>query len=171
VLAEHGLITVTGGKLTTFRRIARDTLAHAQDRLPRGWKAADDKVILPISEPPGNMDRLPVAVRQRLLAAFGTDLELLIDSAGVDELRVIPGTASVLAELRWAVRSEQVQHLDDLLLRRTRLGLTQHDGGTALLPNLRGILRDEAGWDDETWQREVQRYSELIKRCYSVPYE
>lgn len=170
VLQEHGLISVTGGKLTTFRRIARDTLGHAKAHLP-AWRAADDAVILPAAVPPGSLGRLPGEARQRLLGAFGARLEALIATAAEGDLQLIPGTASVPAELRWAVANEQVQHLDDLLLRRTRLGLTQRGGAAGLLPLVQPIVQQALGWDDARWHAEVERYQCLIARCYSVPHE
>lgn len=170
VLHEHGLISVTGGKLTTFRRIARDTLAHAKAQLPH-WQAADAAVILPRVPEPPTSKRLPSPVRQRLLGAFGAKLSSLITEADGSELALIPGTTTTRAELRWALNHEQVQHLDDLLLRRTRLGLTQAAGAAHLLPGLRAMVQSALGWDDDRWADEENRYRQLITRYYSVPHE
>lgn len=170
VLHEHGLISVTGGKLTTFRRIARDTLKHARTQLPM-WSPARDNVILPALCAPLNLGALPAETRQRLLGAFGGDLKRLITDARPNELAVIPGTTTTMAELRWAVARELVIHIDDLLLRRTRLGLTQSKGAAHLLPSLQPIFAEELGWDAARWQAEVERYQALIARCYGIPHE
>jgi ferric-dicitrate binding protein FerR (iron transport regulator) len=74
-----------------------------------------------------------------------------------------------LAELRWAARSEQVCHLDDLLLRRTRLGLLMPQGGASIFPALQRICQQELGWTAERWNSEQTRYQELWRRCYSLP--
>ncbi|MGD8626361.1 MAG: glycerol-3-phosphate dehydrogenase C-terminal domain-containing protein, partial [Anaerolineae bacterium] len=88
-----------------------------------------------------------------------------------------PGTQTLWAELRWAARAEGVVHLDDLLLRRVRLGhllprggrdlLPQ--GGHDLLPQLRAICQPELGWDDARWQAEEAAYLALWRDHYSLP--
>ena len=74
-----------------------------------------------------------------------------------------------MAELRWACRSEEVVHLDDLLLRRTRLGLLLRNGAEELLPRLQAFTREELGWSQTRWDQEVSAYRLLIARCYSTP--
>ncbi|MCY1381556.1 hypothetical protein D9M69_694760 [compost metagenome] len=60
-------------------------------------------------------------------------------------------------------------HLDDLLLRRTRLGLLLPDGARAELPRIRALCQPLLGWDDERWVREEADYLALWRRCYSLP--
>jgi glycerol-3-phosphate dehydrogenase len=168
VLHEAGLISVTGGKLTTFRRIARDTLQHARAKLP-GWRPVFDDEILPESAAPANLARTPSAHHARLRSAFGSDLAALIDAASDDDLALMPGTRTLPAELLWSARHEQVLHLDDLLLRRTRLGLTQRGGAVHLLPALKDKLCAALVWDDARWDTELIRYQGIIARCYSLP--
>jgi glycerol-3-phosphate dehydrogenase len=170
VLNEHGLISVTGGKLTTFRRIAQDTLKHAASRLPN-LRAASDDSIIPRAPAPPALQRLPIHLHARLCGCYGARLGALLDATNDDELALIPGTAMLQAELRWAARHEQVMHLDDLLLRRTRLGLTLRDGAATLLPTLQTMLTEELGWNNDRWQQELSDYHALIKRCYSLPME
>jgi glycerol-3-phosphate dehydrogenase len=62
-----------------------------------------------------------------------------------------------------------VVHLDDLLLRRTHLGLLSHEGARAQLDAVRVPCQRLLGWDDARWRREVERYNEIIERYYSVP--
>jgi len=73
------------------------------------------------------------------------------------------------AELRWAARDEGVVHLDDLLLRRVRLGLLLRQGGEAYLPAIRTICQSELGWDDARWQAEAAAYRALWKAHYGLP--
>jgi glycerol-3-phosphate dehydrogenase len=62
-----------------------------------------------------------------------------------------------------------VTHLDDLLLRRIRLGLLLPDGARDLLPAVGRICRAELGWDDARWEREANEYLRTWRVCYSVP--
>ena len=107
--------------------------------------------------------------RRRLLGRYGAQAPRLVAAAQPGELEPIPGTHTLWAELRWAARSEQVCHLDDLLLRRTRLGLLLPQGGAAIFPALQRICQQELGWTAERWQSEQTRYQELWRRCYSLP--
>lgn len=167
---EAGLLTVTGGKLTTFRRIALDALTVARAQLPEMPEPRGDMPVLnPVNVPLPNGQALTQAQRRRLLGRYGAAAPALVRAAHPGELTPIPGTATLWAELRWAARSEGVAHLEDLLLRRTRLGLLLPQGGAALLEDIRRICQPELGWDDARWDAEAAAYQELWKRCYSLP--
>jgi glycerol-3-phosphate dehydrogenase len=166
---NHGLITVTGGKLTTFRLIALDVLKAARRYLPE-IDARDTHA--PIFRSIGLIrTELPVATLQRLKGRFGFLADRFLAEARPGELAVIPQVDTLWAELRWAVRHEQVQHLDDLLLRRTRLGLLLPEGGAAIFPRVAHICQEELGWSEERWRQELQRYCMLWQRHYGVPGE
>ncbi len=62
----------------------------------------------------------------------------------------------------------RVLHLDDLLLRRVRLGLLLPNGGLDQMPRIRGIVQPELGWEDARWESEVAAYRELWKSSYSI---
>jgi glycerol-3-phosphate dehydrogenase len=79
------------------------------------------------------------------------------------------GTPVTAAELRWAARSEGVHHLDDLLLRRVRLGLLLPAGGAEVFPLVRHICQQELSWTDRRWDDEQASYTALIDRSHSVP--
>lgn len=170
VWEEEGLLTVTGGKLTTFRLIALDALRAARRRLP-GMPRPDRRlpvldrvdVELPAARP------LDEAQRRRLLGRYGAEAPALVGAAGPGELEPIPGTQTLWAELRWAARAEGVGHLDDLLLRRVRLGLLLEEGGRAILPRVRAIVQPELGWSDARWEAEEAAYLGLWRRAYFLP--
>jgi glycerol-3-phosphate dehydrogenase len=109
------------------------------------------------------------AARRRLLGRYGADAPTLVAAAQPGELEVIPGTTTLWAELRWAARAEAVVHLDDLLLRRVRLGLLLPEGGAAIMSRIRWICQGELGWDDARWAAEEAAYRALWQRCYSLP--
>ena len=167
---ENGLLTVTGGKLTTFRIIAHDVLEAARHRLPDLPPLDKDMPVLnPIDMTLPHADKLDEQTHQRLLGRYGADAPALINAAQPDELEAIPGTPYLWAELRWAARSEQVVHLDDLLLRRVRLGLLLQNGGAAQMSRIRTICQPELGWDDACWEEEEAAYLERCRRQYGLP--
>ncbi len=168
VWEEEGLLTVTGGKLTTFRLIALDALRAVRHRLPALPVLDEQQPVL------NTVDMtLPAAltepVRRRLLGRYGADAATVVQAAQPGELEPLPGTRTLWAELRFAAASEGVIHLDDLLLRRVRVGLLLPEGGAPLLPQVRAICQPALGWDDERWQAEEQAYRTLWQRCYSLP--
>jgi glycerol-3-phosphate dehydrogenase len=171
VWEEAGLLTITGGKLTTFRLIAVDALRAARHRLPAMREPRHDLPVLDavdegVIDAGAGLDR---TVRRRLLGRYGAHAGALVRAAQPGELEPIPDVGALWAELRWAARAEAVVHLDDLLLRRVRLGLLLPHGGQALLPRIRAICQPELGWDDATWQAEEEAYLALWQQHYSLP--
>ncbi|HEX2531335.1 MAG TPA: FAD-dependent oxidoreductase, partial [Burkholderiaceae bacterium] len=169
VWLEDGLLTVAGGKLTTFRLIALDALKRAAPLLP-DWH--EQPRIAPIFSPPPPLPydaRLGTLQRQRLAGRHGRHAPALLAAAQRGELETIPGTLTLWAELRWAARAEAVMRLEDLLLRRTRLGLQLRGGGAELLPRIRAICQPELGWNDARWEAEQAAYLALWQRCHCVP--
>jgi glycerol-3-phosphate dehydrogenase len=171
ILNEQGLITVTGGKLTTFRTTAIAALGAAAEAIP-GLKVADGGSPLfmaPAAATAEALGDLPADLRERWLARYGDDAAAVKGCAAPDEVQTIRHTGASWAELRFACRSEDVVHLDDLLLRRTRVGLLLRNGAEELLPRVRRIAREELGWGEARWDEEVADYRELIARCYAIP--
>lgn len=165
---ETGLISVFGGKLTTFRAMAREVLRHAERCLPLLKHSRPGAVLEPVA-PPGRPDEWPETIYRRMLGRYGDRLATLVECAAPGELALIPETQTPWAELRYACRYEAVIHLDDLLLRRTRLGLLRRRGGEGLLPGIKPIARSELGWDEGRWRQEVDRYTGIIRDFYSMP--
>lgn len=172
VWEENGLLTVTGGKLTTFRLIALDALNAVRDRLPHLPPTNGEVPVLNRVdvELPG-AEHLDEAALRRLLGRYAAEAPALVAAAEPGELEAIPGTRTLWAELRWAARAEAVVHLDDLMLRRLRLGHLLPQGGTSALPQIRAICQPELGWPDARWEAEKEAYLELYHRSYSLPEE
>jgi len=167
---EEGLLTITGGKLTTFRVIALDALQAVQATLgPLPALTRDQAIFSPISKVPALPSGMSQTTLAILLGRYGNKTQALLDAAQPGELESIPGSRRLWAELRWAAMHEDVHFLADLMLRRTRLAVLLADGGAAILPRVRSICQPLLGWDDAHWQQEDAAYLELVKRCYSLP--
>ncbi|MGQ9556832.1 MAG: glycerol-3-phosphate dehydrogenase/oxidase [Desulfurispora sp.] len=154
---ESGLITVTGGKLTTFRLMAQKALAMA------GIRAAGVPGRLATGK--GETEAIPSA-RLDLPRIFWNGATTG-GAGGPDDL--IAGTPYTWRELAHVAAREMVVHLDDLLLRRLRLGILLPDGGAALLPVIKERVLALLGWNEDRWQEEVNRYLKLRQSAYSLP--
>ena len=177
VWLDNNLVTVSGGKLTTFRLIALDVLKVCQKVLELDESATQDNASYSSqvfsNKIPTNpkFTTLPKPLQQRLQGFYGLQLDALLALAHDDDLAYVPDSNTIWAEIRFAARSEQVIHLDDLLLRRTRLGLIlPHGAMTPLISErLKQICQQELGWDEQKWQQEVERYTQLWQRYYHLP--
>lgn len=145
VWENNGVITVSGGKLTTFRLIALDALLaadlidaadHKANQAPR------DKQFTAQVSPPHKLGQ---------------------------PLAPVPEDKALLEQLDWVLQNEMVAHLDDLLLRRTRVGNLRADGGTSVFDALRPLCETHLGWDAQRWQDEVTRYQEIRAQYYGIP--
>ena len=167
---ENGMLTVTGGKLTTFRLMAREALRLIRKRLPgnptfpknhRLLNPVDREILL-------SPDVLSSTMRLRLFGRYGSQTPNLVEAARPGEFESVEGSAATWAELRWAARSEGALHLDDLLLRRVRLGILLPEGGLKIMDQIRSIVQPEMNWDDPTWQSELSQYTRLWHDSYSI---
>jgi glycerol-3-phosphate dehydrogenase len=147
VWTQDGIVCVAGGKLTTFRLIALDAL-HAAGLIDKQDLASARKT----------KERL-----FRQTVAFPEGLGRPLDP-------VAQGGA-LLAAIDWALENEMVAHLDDLLLRRVRIGNTMPEGARELLPQIRPLCQRRLGWHDALWQKEEARYLEIVTRFYGLPGE
>lgn len=153
-----GWIGITGGKLTTFRLTARQVLHLAARQLPALAPRAETPLA---SATPADSER----VRARYGSAY---VDWLSRSPWAGDRDGIAGTPYTWGELRWAARREAVLHLDDLLLRRTRIGLLLPQGGAALLDRVAAVCREELGWDSAQWAHQRSRYLELWRLRHAI---
>jgi glycerol-3-phosphate dehydrogenase len=119
----------------------------------------------------GELDYLMAALRFQFPQLDLIESDIIATYAGV---RPIIGsghgdTETLWAELRWAARAEAVERLEDLLLRRTRLGLQLRGGGAETMVRIRAICQAELGWSDARWDSGQAAYLALWNTHYSLP--
>jgi glycerol-3-phosphate dehydrogenase len=162
---EDGLITITGGKYTTFRVMSRQTMDRVLARLGKPETATHEHIFNPLPDLSSfSLEPLTLAY---LAGRHGNETAQLLAAAKQGELEPIEQLPNVWGELRWAAREEGVEHLDDLLLRRVRLGLLLPSGGHDFLGRIRAVVQPELAWSDERWQQEEAAYLETWQRYYS----
>ncbi|HVL27086.1 MAG TPA: glycerol-3-phosphate dehydrogenase/oxidase [Acidimicrobiales bacterium] len=151
-----GMVTVVGGKLTTYRRMASDAVDVACARL--GVRAASRTTRLPLR---GAGLRRPDGVDERLWRRYGTEAAAVQALARAEPglaAPLVPGLAYLRAEAVWAVREEMALTLDDVLSRRTRATILDAGAAAAAGPAVAALLAPELGWSEQESRRQVAAY-------------
>jgi len=164
---EPGCVTLAGGKLTTFRPQALEVLKVCAQMIGREISDDGAPVFAKVAGQP--IAGLNGSQWRRLAGRHGRDLPrlaLLVEQLGH---ATVGASDTLWAELAFACDAELVLHLDDLLLRRTRIGLLLAQGAQEYLPAIRRLCQPRLGWDDQRWQAEEQRYRVLWQRHHGLP--
>ena len=132
------VLSVVGGKLTTYRAMAEETVDAVVERLGRGApRSMTARLPLVGAAPPAALHR--VAAPARLVARYGTEAPV-VEALGPG--LVMADRSETVGELRFAVRHEGARSVADLLDRRTRIGLVPADRARAV-PEAERILAEE----------------------------
>jgi len=165
-VSESGVITITGGKLTTYRRMAADTVDQAARVLGRRTRCRTKKVAIIGSEgydaPPETMEP---SLHEHLAGRYGTESQSVLDLVAADhELgeALVPGLPYLRAEAVHAVRHEMTRTLDDVLSRRTRARLLARDASAAAAESVALLIGPELGWSADESARQVEAYRAAV---------
>ncbi len=171
-----GLVLVAGGKLTTYRVMAKDAVDHAirdfratpasiTDRVPLmgawGFEARTNQRVS-ISRSSG----LDVGVVDHLLGRYGglVDEVLALIDARPDLGEPLEGAEHYLrAEVLYAVTHEGARHLDDVLARRTRVSIETFDRGITAARPAAELMAEALGWDEAQVADEVDHYLRRVE--------
>ena len=162
--AASGMLTITGGKLTTWRRMAKLTVDRLVERDSREAPCRTHEIPLgqaiAVEDLP-RVEGVPEKSYAALAGRYGYAAREVLALAGErGELAqpIVPGLPDLLAEVALAARREQARSIGDVLLRRTRLGLlAAHE-----LPveRVADVLARELSWSPERTARELERFAE-----------
>ena len=171
------MLTITGGKLTTWRRMAKQTVDRLVERegreapchtaeIPLGMEARAEDLEAP--EGVGEESISQLAFR------YGHAARAVLDLAWKDPklaAPIVPGRPDLLAEVAIAARLEQARSVADVLLRRTRLGMLaapQLRDADSVRP-VAEVLGAELGWSRRQVKREAEAWPEAAARRASTP--
>ncbi|HWB66022.1 MAG TPA: glycerol-3-phosphate dehydrogenase/oxidase [Mycobacteriales bacterium] len=170
--SPRGMVSVAGGKYTTYRVMARDAVDAAVEDLGRhtppcvtehiplvgadGYHALANQI-----ESLATEVGLPRWRVDHLLRRYGALIDEVLAPAADDPTLLEPVPAAgdyLMAEIRYAATHEGALHLDDVMTRRTRISIeTSHRGVESANP-VADLLAAVLGWDDDTRNREVTAY-------------
>jgi glycerol-3-phosphate dehydrogenase len=167
---SSGLITITGGKLTTWRRMAKMAVDRLVERDGRTAPCRTHEIPLGLPIDHTRLPRVegvPDDSYEAMASRYGHSAEKLLQTAGErGELAqpIVPGLPDLLAEAPFAARYEQARSVGDVLLRRTRLGLLAGREvcaeGHELPRRVARALAPELGWEPRRVEQEVERFAE-----------
>ena len=172
-----GLVVIAGGKLTTYRVMARDAVDVAAESLTGAVRdSITDRVpLLGASGFEGRTNQrvalarstgLPIARIDHLLGRFGglIDEVLALIEQRPELGEALTGADGYLAaEVVYAVTHEGARHLDDVLCRRTRISIETFDRGTTSARPAAVLMGAELGWDEERLEEEVDHYLRRVE--------
>ena len=165
-----GMVTVTGGKLTTYRRMAQDVVdhvarargdrvTHVTEHMPlegaMGWQQAAEAVAA--AAPRYNLQPDTVARLGLYGAAARRILDLLAEDVSL-AARLVPDLPYIMAEVAYACRYEMAARLDDVLARRLHVNFEDRARGAGAAPVVAAHMARELGWDDTETERQVAAY-------------
>lgn len=176
-----GLVSVAGGKLTTFRATGQRIVDRLLRRLPRERRAAAGPSRT--ADTPLRVDAFDRAELEATLAGrfgvaperaeylvrtWGLDAEKLLAEAPAALRRPIGRSRYSLAEIAWSWRTECPAGLCDLLERRLRLAIFAVGQGIAELEEIAAVAADVAGWDAEQRRAEAAAYLDAVQTRYQI---
>ncbi|HEX3158902.1 MAG TPA: glycerol-3-phosphate dehydrogenase [Gemmatimonadaceae bacterium] len=177
------LLTVTGGKLTTYRAMAADVVDGVVHELRRHAKEVTSHRV-PL--PGGDLGSLEgeralattatgdAAVGERLVHAYGSRWRRVWALAAADHAlagRLSPGLPYLKAEVVHAATREMACTLGDVLLRRTHLGFEARDHGESALRATTALLADALHWPLKVRRAQVAAYRAEVRRVFGVENE
>jgi len=162
------MITITGGKLTTWRRMAKLAVDRLVERDGRVAPCRTEEIPLGLAVDPASLpevEGVPEGSYAALAGRYGHAAhEVLRTASERGELAqpIVAGLPDLLAEVPFAARHEQARSVGDVLLRRTRLGLLAakqlRASDSEAVARVARALGDELGWDERRVALELERF-------------
>jgi len=159
LVSESGLITVTGGKWTTYRKMGEDVVDQAEmvantDTLPCQTKS--------LQVHGWTRSRIP----EKNLALYGSDAaeirQFIVDDPDNGDL-LHPNLPYQVAEVKWHARQEMARTVEDVLSRRTRALLLDAKASIEAAPKVAALLAGELNLDNSWEQEQISEYTKLAK--------
>lgn len=173
-----GLVSITGGKLTTYRRMAAETVDRALRERPGHFPASSTEQVpvAGVSELDDARRSVPATVRAldlpdatgvHLLATYGAgarDVLTLVETDATLGQIVAPGLPYIAAEVVYGVRHDAALTIGDVLRRRTRIVLEDRTQGRAVAPRVAELMAAELGWSTEQRAQALADYEHEAAR-------
>jgi glycerol-3-phosphate dehydrogenase len=162
-VSDSGVVTITGGKLTTYREMAADAVDAVLERLRAdgrdGFARRSRTKHLPLRGADG-YDAM-AAEHPHLADRYGGEARILLAMVERDAALgepLVDGLPYLRAEALYAARYEMARSVDDILSRRTRARLLAREASSAAAADVAAIVADELGWSADDQAAQVADY-------------
>ncbi|MEO6521862.1 MAG: glycerol-3-phosphate dehydrogenase/oxidase [Mucilaginibacter sp.] len=165
IVSASGLITITGGKWTTYRKMAEDVVDKA---IEVGGLSAVKCISKNIS-----IHGAATGLMGDPLAVYGSDAQEIRKLTAADpNLKeiVLDGHATIKAEVVWAVRNEMARTIEDVLARRLRILFLDARAAILMAPTVAYIMALELGYNKDWETRQVTQFTTLANQYLLEPY-
>jgi glycerol-3-phosphate dehydrogenase len=179
--SASGLVSVAGGKLTTFRAMGEAAMDRVVRLLPAERRRAagpsttaalalreDTFVRAELEQELRRRFTLSPRVAEHLVTAWGGDATALVEAAPEELRKPIGKSRYLFAEIPWAIAHECPATLCDVLERRVRLALFAEGQGLPQLAKLADVAAQATGWDAERTRAESTAYAAAVRRRYQI---
>ncbi len=163
-LSPTGMVTVAGGKWTTYRRMAQDALDFAAAKGQLEKRSCSTSTTSLHGAHPANHD-------DPIMNEYGSDAELVTEMITADPSLAAPIAPALpynVAQVVFAARHEMARTLDDVLSRRTRSLLLDQRAALSAAPRVAAVLRRELGQDDRWEADQIRAFSNLAADFYTA---
>jgi glycerol-3-phosphate dehydrogenase len=148
IVRSDGIVTITGGKLTTYRVMARQVVDVAQEMLGRRKQRAPTGE-RPLPDP--SREVVALCIRSPECAA-----------------EIERGLPYRMGEMQWSVEQELACTLGDLLIRRTHVAFETRDNGRGAARRVATFVAPLLGWDETKRAAELSRYDSEVERIFTI---
>jgi glycerol-3-phosphate dehydrogenase len=166
LVADSNLITITGGKWTTYRRMAQDTVDKALE--VAGLRAAACQTAhLQVH---GHTQRHAGLPHLRVYGTDAAPIQRLIREKPALGQQLHPGFPNTVAEVHWAVQNEMARTVEDVLARRMRILFLNARAAMDMAPQVAAILTSLLGQNQAWQQQQLAAFQALAQQYLLVPY-
>jgi len=181
VESAQGLLSIAGGKLTTYRVMARDVVdrvaarLHEQDGRRLAGRPATDSLPL-VGGEAAELDVLieaarargaPEATARHLVASYGSEAAAVLNLVDRDRSlgqAIVAGRPEIWAEVTHAVEREMAMRVQDVMIRRLHLYYELSDRAQRVIPQVAARMKQLLGWDDTREAEELRDYFQIVER-------
>lgn len=158
IKSTSNLITITGGKWTTYRKMAEETVDLAIQTANLPFKDCKTQHL--------QIHGYTLEKKSGHWQVYGTDIEPILELAAQSpslEERLHPNYEFIAAEVVWSCRHEMIAKVEDFLARRIRFLLLDASASLEAAPKVATLMAQELGKDEQWIQKEIEDYTQLVK--------
>ncbi|HET8828114.1 MAG TPA: glycerol-3-phosphate dehydrogenase/oxidase [Pelobium sp.] len=164
ILSKTGLITITGGKWTTYRKMAEDTINQVLSQINLGSKKCVTKnLAIHGSTPIKNADHFDY---------YGSDAplikQMLKENPALQAI-IHPKFPYLKGEIVWAIRNEMARTIEDVLARRLRVLFLDAKSALEMAPQVAELIQIELNLDDDAINKQLQSFNALASKYLLIP--